>query len=100
MSGAAPSLRSLWFGDGLTSATTQESGRNSDTRRAIRENHWTRLPRADVTKANGRMSQCGRFRLCRNERVRQVEVVTGAPREGRFYASVARRPHNPPAHTD
>jgi hypothetical protein len=37
MSGNAPSVRSLWFGDGLTSATTQESGRNSDTSTTIRE---------------------------------------------------------------
>src|SRR5262249_28722939 len=30
MSGASPPLRSLWFGEGLTSATTEDSGRNSD----------------------------------------------------------------------
>src|SRR5262249_61282954 len=30
MSGAPPPLRSLWFGEGLTSATTEDSGRNSD----------------------------------------------------------------------
>src|SRR5215831_9957076 len=31
MSGAPPPLRSLWFGEGFTSATTEDSGRNSDT---------------------------------------------------------------------
>src|SRR5262249_56869604 len=30
MSGASPPLRSLWFGEGLNSATTEDSGRNSD----------------------------------------------------------------------
>src|SRR5262249_35558661 len=30
MSGASPPLRWLWFGEGLTSATTEDSGRNSD----------------------------------------------------------------------
>src|SRR5262249_5834049 len=30
MSGAPPPLRSLWFGEGLTSATTEDSGPNSD----------------------------------------------------------------------
>src|SRR5262249_35808980 len=29
-SGASPPLRSLWFGEGFTSATTKDSGRNSD----------------------------------------------------------------------
>src|SRR5260370_24182688 len=58
MSGKAPSLRSLWFGDGLTSATTQESGRNSDTSTAIRETPSARVcQRADVTNANGRASR-------------------------------------------
>src|SRR5256885_16648386 len=36
MSGFILPLRSLWFGDARTSATTQESGRNSDTNRTIR----------------------------------------------------------------
>ena len=31
MSGAPLPLRSLWFGDGLTSATTEDSARNADT---------------------------------------------------------------------
>src|SRR6516164_1847880 len=30
MSGASVPLRSLWLGEGLTSATTKDSGRNSD----------------------------------------------------------------------
>jgi hypothetical protein len=31
MFGLMPPVRSLWFGDGLTWATTEESGWNSDT---------------------------------------------------------------------
>src|SRR3954470_1324512 len=31
MSGVRLPLRSLWFGDGLTSASTEESARNADT---------------------------------------------------------------------
>src|SRR5258708_38189583 len=37
MSGLAPSLRSPWFGETRTSATTQESGRNADTSATIRQ---------------------------------------------------------------
>jgi len=37
MSGSTLPLRSLWFGDGFTSATMQESGRSSDTSVAMRE---------------------------------------------------------------
>src|SRR5215207_5173954 len=38
MSGLAPPLRSPWFGDALTWATTQESGRNSDTNSTMTRN--------------------------------------------------------------
>src|SRR5215475_13462426 len=37
MSGFTSSARSPWFGDSRTSATTQESGRNSVTNKTIRE---------------------------------------------------------------
>src|SRR5580704_18898974 len=36
MSGLPPGLRSPWLGEGRTSATTQESGRNADTSATIR----------------------------------------------------------------
>src|SRR5215468_157815 len=35
MSGFMPARRSPWFGDSLTSATTQDSGLNCDTNRTI-----------------------------------------------------------------
>src|SRR6266536_3392938 len=76
MSGAAPSLRSLWFGDGRTSATTQESGRISDTSITIRGPH-TRSRKADDVRKTDRSSRQDWMELCRNNDVTQVQAARG-----------------------
>src|SRR3984893_10385354 len=68
--GASVPLRSPWFGEGLTSATTEDSGRNSDA-----------TIRAPPGMFAGAVSTCARRkarrqerRLCRNNATRQART--------------------------
>src|SRR5262249_62048017 len=51
MSGASVPMRSLWFGEGLTSATTEDSGRNSDA--TIRHRQDACRSRSHLHKTKG-----------------------------------------------
>src|SRR5262245_45695602 len=106
MSGASPPLRSLWFGEGLTSATTEDSGRNSDaTIRAppgrLQEPtfylHTTkRSPQREaaiVQKRGCETSSTARPRSCCGE---FADVVAGEPHPRNATAGPAcRRPGRP-----
>src|SRR6266481_3918271 len=87
MSGASPPLRSLWFGEGLTSATTEDSGRNSDaTIRAPPGRLQEPLP-LHTTKSSSREEA----RLCRNDDARQARPRAPARRLGRIRGCCCRR---------
>src|SRR6266545_1832568 len=60
MSGFILPLRSPWFGDARTSATTQESGRNSDTNRTIRAPGVFSVACLTVRNTAGENVGCGR----------------------------------------
>src|SRR5882757_2409442 len=60
MSGFILPLRSPWFGDTRTSATTQESGRNSDTNRTIRAPGVFSVACLTVRNTAGENVGCGR----------------------------------------
>src|SRR6516164_8733735 len=70
MSGASVPLRSPWFGEGLTSATTEDSGRNSDA--TIRAPPGT-FAGAASTCARRKIRRQER-RLCRNNATRQARA--------------------------
>src|SRR5215470_4482577 len=96
MSGALRPLRSPWFGDDRTSATTQESGRSSDNSATIR------APPNAVADADDARST--KIRRGRTVTIVQKRVLRDKPRRaahcharGESRVGVARRPHSPRA---
>src|SRR5262245_24491269 len=88
MSGASPPLRSLWFGEGLTSATREDSGRNSDA--TIRAPPG-RLQEPILTCARRKARRGRRRRLCRNNDARQARRRAPAQRLRRICGCCCRR---------
>src|SRR5262249_30060594 len=86
MSGASPPLRSLWFGEGLTSATTEDSGRNSDAT----IHHRPEVCRSRPDPRNTKSPRVRWRRLCRNNDARQARPRSGY---GKSPDLVAGEPH-------
>src|SRR5262245_47813890 len=72
MSGASVPLRSLWLGEGLASATTEDSGRNSDA--TIRAPPGRLQEPLSLAQDEGSSAGGGgrRRRFCRNNAARQA----------------------------
>src|SRR5262245_36943555 len=88
MSSLTASLRSLWFGDGLTSATTLESGRNSDTSVTIRETTHALQKRADVRAI--KLVARDWDRLCRKFTAKQAQAGCAVNEYGRIHGALLR----------